>query len=39
MAATVVVRIFFQGLVALVPMDDGSNQMRALLVDARMVPD
>jgi hypothetical protein len=39
MATTVVLRIFFHGLIAMVPMDDGSNQMRALVVDARTVPD
>jgi hypothetical protein len=36
---TVLLRIFLHGLIALVPMDDGSNRMRALLVDARKPPD
>jgi hypothetical protein len=36
---TILLRIFFHGLIALVPMADGSNQMTALLVNALKVPD
>jgi hypothetical protein len=36
---TVLLRIFFHGMIALVPMADGSNHMTALLVNASKVPD
>ncbi len=36
---TVLLRIFFHGMIAFVPMTGGGNQMKALLVDSQTPPD